>query len=531
MSIVEIAETFLPHLSGVQVDQVQLSGPALRVQGQTVSPSAGCPSCGYLSRRVHSRYWRRLSDRAISGREVLIEVRVRRFFCADPGCDKKIFTEPLPRLAGRYGRRTVQAARLLTSVGLALGGRAGARLTTVLALPVNRMTLIRAIRRVPDPAADTPTVLGVDDFAIRRGHRYATILLDMHTHQPIDVLPDRDAETLADWLRTHPGVEMICRDRGSSYAEGANRALPGVPQVADRWHLLHNLSDHVEKAVAKHRRCLRPPEPTEPTPQPLPPQPPSRRETNTRTRWQQVHDLKNQGLGPHLIARRLGLDPKTVHRYADVASPDDLLGPAASGRRSVLDPYKPYLQTRIDEGVTATTVLLQEIIARGYRGGERTLRRWLIDAREHQHKPPAPPPPPASRAITGWIMRPTDKLNEDDTAALKDACTRCPDIATITELAHGFTRLVRHRTGAQLEDWITQAVAGPVSEIRAFANGLRKDFDAVKAGLTLTWSSGAVEGAVNRVKMIKRQMYGRANLDLLRKRILVRDHQQISIIT
>jgi transposase len=529
VSIVELTETFLPHLSGIQVDQVQLKGAVVRVQAQTVAATTACPGCGSASRRVHSRYWRRLSDQAISGREVLIDVRVRRFFCGNPACDKKIFAEPLPNLAGRYARRTRQAGQLLTSVGLALGGRAGARLTTVLATPVNRMTMIRVVRQVPDPPAATPTVLGVDDFAIRRGHRYATILIDMHTHRPIDMLPDRDAETLANWLRTHPGVAMICRDRGSSYAEGANRALPGVPQVADRWHLLHNLSGHVEKAVARHRRCLRPPEPAPPAPRPPAARPPSRRETNTRTRWQQIHDLKSQGLGPHIIARRLGLDPKTVHRYADVASPQDLLGPSATGRHGVLNPHKPYLQARIDEGVTATSLLLQEITARGYRGGERTLRRWLIDAR--QQKPPAPPPPPTSRTITGWIMRPAEKLNEDDTAALKQAHSRCLDIAAITELAHGFTYLVRERAGTQLEDWIEHAAASAYPEIRAFANGLRKDFDAVRAGLTLTWSSGAVEGQVNRIKMLKRQMFGRANLDLLRKRILVRDHPQASITT
>ena len=158
----EIAETFLPHLSGIQVDRVQLKGAAVRVQAQTVAATAACPGCGDVSRRVHSRYWRRLSDRAISGREVLIDVRVRRFFCSNTVCDKKIFAEPLPRLAGRYARRTLQAGQLLTSVGLALGGRAGARLTTVLATPVNRMTMVRVVRQVPDPPAVTPAVLGVD---------------------------------------------------------------------------------------------------------------------------------------------------------------------------------------------------------------------------------------------------------------------------------------------------------------------------------------------------------------------------------
>lgn len=496
----------------------------MRIEARTTSSTVACPGCGVPSGRVHSRYVRRLADAAIGGREVRLDVRVRRFVCASVNCSVKTFAEPLAPLAGRYERRTRLARRLMTSVGLALGGRAGERLSAQLGAPVNRMTLIRTVRRIPDPVVVAPTVLGVDDFAIRRGHTYATILLDMHTHQPIDVLPDRDADTLAAWLRDHDGVQIICRDRGGSYAEGANRALPGVPQVADRWHLLHNLSGYVDKAVARHRRCLVPAPPPEPAPPPQP-APPSRREANTRTRFVEIHRLKDQGLGTHVIGRRLGMDPKTVRRYAQATSVEDLLGPACTGRRSVLDAHKPDLHSRIGEGVTSTNRLLAEIRGRGYRGGERTLRRWLIQTRGQKRQPPAPPPPPPSRTITGWIMRPDDKLSDDATTALKNACAACPDIAAVTELAHGFTTLVRQRQGDRLEDWITRACAGPIPEIRTFANGLRKDLDAVTAGLTLTWSSGPVEGAINRIKMIKRQMYGRANLDLLRKRIIVRDHQ------
>jgi transposase len=289
MSIVELTEILFPHLSGMRVDHVQLSERVVRIDAQTTSQTATCPGYGIVFKRVHSRYARRLSDSSISGREVLIDIRVRRFFCGSGGCGKKTFAEPLAHLAVRYGRRTELAGQLLASVGLALSGRAGARLAGRLGLPVNRMTLIRTIRRVPDPVLDTPSVLGVDEFAIRRDHHYATILVDMHTRRAIDVLPERDAETLAGWLQEHPGVQMICRDRGGSYAEGANRALPGVPQVADRWHLLHNLSGHVDKAVVRHRRCLRPPQPAAPGPRP--PTPAARKITPCR--WTPCRGVTN----------------------------------------------------------------------------------------------------------------------------------------------------------------------------------------------------------------------------------------------
>jgi transposase len=523
VSDVDLLRLLFPQLSAVQVETVRLVRGSVRIIAATTSAAACCSDCQTPSTRVHSRYVRRLGDASVGGREVLIDLRVRRFRCLAVTCGRRIFAEPLPGLADRYQRRTLLAGQVLSSVGMAVGGRGGSRLAERLAVATSRSTVIRIVRRVPDPPAVTPTVLGVDDFAIRRGHRYATILVDMHTHQPVDVLPDRTAETLATWLRTHPGVTMICRDRGGSYAEGANRALPGIPQIADRWHLLHNLSGHVQNAVARHRRCLQAAE----QPPPVEPRsdrsaPPSLREANTTSRWQQVHQLTSTGNGIYQIANQLHLDPKTVRRYLAAHSPEDLLGPARTGRRSLLDAYKPYLHTRLDEDVTNTTTLLAEIAERGYRGSERTLRRWLVNARTVQHRPPTPPPVPSARTISSWIMRPTDKLDENDRAALKNACTQCPDIAAITDLAHGFTHLLRERHSDQLNDWIATAAASDYPDIRSFANGLRKDINAVTAGLSLPWSSGAVEGQVNRIKMLKRQMFGRAKFDLLRIRILAR---------
>ncbi|MFE9658147.1 transposase [Micromonospora sp. NPDC006431] len=212
-----------------------------------------------------------------------------------------------------------------------------------------------------------------------------------------------------------------------------------------------------------------------------------------------------------------------MRRYADATDAEQLIGPRGTARDSILDPFKPYLLQRCAAGITGTNQLLAEIHGHGYTGCERTLRRWLISVRGSNAAAPPQPPVPKTREITGWIMRPASKLAAADRAQLDRLCSLCPDLDAIRDLAHGFTDLVRTRRGDRLDAWVKQAEQGTVAEIRSFANGLRKDWAAVTAGLTLTWSSGAVEGAVNRIKMIKREMYGRANPDLLRRRILLAD--------
>lgn len=523
MSIVDVA-VLLPHLAGLQLDRVYLKGARIRIEARTSADVVSCPDCGGASARVHSRYPRHLADAGVGEREATLVLTVRRLFCDQPGCGRRTFAEQVPGLTIRHGRRTAPAAGVVESVAMALGGRAGARLIDRLALPTSRMTLLRVIRRVPDPPTATPRVLGVDDFAQRRGHRYATILIDMDTHRPIDVLPDREADTLADWLRRHPGVEIICRDRGGAYADGAARGAPHATQVADRWHLMHNLSEAVHKVVTRHRRCLQQPpaEPTdEPTALPTAAAAPGRRSANTHSRHAAVHALLAEGVSIAGIMQRLGMSRGTVRKYARAPTPEQLIGPNPSSGPGKLGPFKPYLQARHDDGVTDSQTLYAEILARGYRGTLRTLQRFLIQDRGVT-RAPTPPPVPAARHLTAWIMRPHNKLTDDDRLGLKQARARCPDLDTLTDLAHGFNHLLRDRRGDQLEEWIKQATACSFPEIRGFAAGLLNDFDAVRAGLTLPWSSGAVEGNVNRIKMVKRQMYGRAKLDLLRKRILAR---------
>ena len=476
-----------------------------------------------MSRRVHSSYQRRLADTASGGREVLIDLQVRRFFCGSGGCAKATFAEQVPGLTIRYGRRTCGLQAVLQAVALALGGRAGTRLTGRLACTVSRSTLVRIIRAAADPDGQTPLVLGVDDFALRKGHVYGTILVDIQTRRPVDMLPERSAESFRAWLDAHPGAEIICRDRGGCYAEGAAQGAPLAIQVADRWHLWHNLAEAVERAVARHRSCLQEPPPD---PEPAPPagQAGPALETGlaarTRARHAEVHAALARGMTITETGRTLRLDPKTVRRYATPVTAGQLIPDARMVRPGLLGPHQDWLRQRWDEGVRSTERLHAELRDRGYPGSLRTLRRLTARLR-HDTAAPAPPPAPPAKKVARWILTPPADLAGSDRAALAQITARCDELKATRDLVREFADMLCHRHGERLEAWAAQAESSPVSELRGFSKGLRKDWAAVTAGLTVSYSSGAVEGHVNRIKMIKRQMYGRAKPDLLRKRVLL----------
>jgi transposase len=226
----------LPCLASVLVEAVEAGEGLVRI---TVRTAAGvpvdCPGCGCPSVWEHSRYVRHVADEAIGGRPVMIDVSVRRLYCENPDCSRITFVEQVPGLTVRYQRRTPALQKVIASVATALAGRTGARLLLHLHQCLSWASMLTCLLRIPLPPVNTPGVLGVDDFALRRGHRYATILINAETCERIDVLPDRKAETLTAWLRTHPGVEVVCRDGSAGYARAITDALPGVPQVTDRW--------------------------------------------------------------------------------------------------------------------------------------------------------------------------------------------------------------------------------------------------------------------------------------------------------
>jgi transposase len=468
-------------------------------------------------------------DLPLGGRTVLIHLAVRRFVCPNPACAKVTFAGQADGLTARYQRWSVPLAALLSQIALELAGRAGQRLARALGVAVHRGTLLRLVIDLPDPEISAaPQVLGVDDFALRRGHVYATILVDAATGRAIDVLPGREAGPLAAWLQAHPGARVICRDRAGAYAEGARDGAPAAVQVADRWHLWHNLAEHTARAVARHRACLKqiaaaadqPEPPAEPVPAAAVPVGESRLEARMRDQHAAVQALAARGLGLRAIARELGVDRKTARRFAQAATSDQAVARAVS-RPTVLDRYQPHLNRRWNQGCRDAGVLHAEITALGYHGSLRTVYRYLQPLRAGM--PPAAIAPSALTIgeVTSWLLRRADDLNPRQQQLLASLRGHCSQLDRLAEHVTSFAKMMTKRTGdQQLAGWLERVEADDQPELHTFAAGIRQDLAAVTAGLTLPHSSGSTEGNVNRVKAIKRQMYGRASLDLLRKRVI-----------
>ena len=530
-------EVLLPHLAAVIVEKAELAGDRLCLWARARADSAACPKCGRSSGQVHSTYGRRLADAAIGGRRVRIWLAVRRFFCGNPGCPAVTFAEQVDGLTSPRARRTPPLKKSLTAIALALAGRSGSRLAGLLDLVAGRSSLLRLIMALPDPEPGPVEVLGVDDFAFRRGRDYGTVLVNAETGEPVDLLRDREADTLAGWLREHPGTEVICRDRAGAYADGARQGAPGTIQVADRWHLYHNLAEHAEKTVARHRDCLKEPEPQHQQPQPGDQAAADLQQAaaaaaeqraadsalarRTRERYEQVQALRAQGLGIKPITRQTGLAKETVRRFYRAATVDELLAKTMDGRPSLLDEYKPYLHQRWNEGCSNVRQLHAELRDRGYRGGYGTIRDYVQPFRELRTAPPAVPVPPKARDVASWILRDPDTLDDDEKAKLAQVRERCPHLHALAGHVTGFAKILTGRHGDRLDDWIAAVEADDQPDLHSFTRGLKHDHDAVINGLTLPWSSGVVEGNVNRLKMLKRQMYGRASFPLLRKRVLL----------
>jgi transposase len=527
MSCAEVLSVLLPHLAGLAVEGFTEAGDRVFVRARVAAGHAPCPDCGVMSARRHDGYWRFLHDLPAWGRQVVIRLRVRVLKCVNEECPVKTFAEQVTGLTSAWARQTPLLAEALGAVGSVLAGRAGSALAGKLGMPASRWRMLRLVLGLPEEAlAAAPRALGIDDFAFKRGRTYGTVLIDMETGKIIGVLPGRETQTVKKWLEDHPGAAIICRDRGTGYGSACRQGAPDAIQVADRWHLLHNLGDAARKAVAAalagHQH-----QPEQEGEAPLPAQPGSSRAAEIRQLHAAVRRLLDGSATQAATARELGISKRTVIKYAAAATAAELI-PAR--QPSAVDPYKDYLIRRWNEGARDARALAAEIRQLGYQASDQQVRRYLRPFRDLPGTAPAPPAPlPAARDITRWIMTAPANLTPEDAAALAAITAKIPRIAIITGLARSFADITTAlnatvtspATGKEtLQTWLEAAENSGIPKLASFAAGIRQDYDAVRNGLSLPWNSGMVEGTVCKIKKIKRLVYGRASFTLLRKLLL-----------
>ncbi|MEV0730611.1 ISL3 family transposase [Polymorphospora sp. NPDC050346] len=509
MDVDVLVRTVFSGLSPLVVEDVADEGARIVVWARTPQGTADCPVCGASSGRVHGFHPRTVADVPVDGRKVVVRVRVRRLVCPTRGC-QQTFREQMPGVLERYQRRTARLSRHVAAVVKELAGRAGARLLAVLAVGLSRHTALRALLRIPLPTGRTPRVIGVDDFALRRRHRYATVVIDAQTHERIDVLPDRTADTLQAWLRGHPGVEVVCRDGSATYAEAIRRALPDAVQVADRWHLWQNLCEAALSEVKAHSTCW-----AAVLDAPIYDGPRAR---TTLDRWHQVHSLLNQGVGLLECARRLQLALNTVKRYARADRPERMLR-VPKYRASLVDPYREHLRKRRTEDPAAPAAhLFEQIKALGYTGCLNLLHKYINQGRADADRSHICP-----RRLARMLLTRPDNLKPEHRDLLARLTAACPEMTQLADVVEGFAELLTPHAGNvdRLSHWINGVRAVDLPHLHAFTRGLERDRDAVNAALTLPYSNGPTEGVNTKTKRIARQMHGRAAFTLLRHRILL----------
>jgi transposase len=552
----------IPGCPGLRVDDLILTADVAVALIASTTPAADCPRCGTPSHRLHSHYRRTVADLPCQERMVALRLVVRRFRCSQPDCPQAIFCERLPGLLEAHARSTTRLASAHRAIGYALGGEAGSRLANRLDMPTSPDTLLRRVKDFPNEADPPPRYVGVDDWAMRKGQRYGTILIDLERGRVLDLLPGRDGTALKIWLKEHPSVEVITRDRWAAFAQAAAEAAPQALQVADRWHLLKNLREAVERlllrlsgavqealrdapqsetdgllesvplAIDSQAAVIAPSVATPPGPNPdRRPLSPRKQVQETKRQqrireFERVRAFRAQGLSLREIARAASVSVKRVIRYlrAD-RCPDWNPG---HRRPTQLDSFANQVDAWITKGRRNAAELYRALFEQGCRASYDAVRRFVKrrlgstgrpGPRIGRLIPPAAPVPPSARQLSFAFIRPEEERTEAQQRQVERLQAGDGALQVGLQLAAAFAALVRKTAPGTLGDWLALTQSSGCAELRSFAASLRQDEAAVTAALTEEWSNGPVEGHVNRLKLLKRSMYGRASLKLLRARV------------
>lgn len=512
---------------------------SLLINASACQSGSYCPACHKKSIRIHSKYYRELSDLPISGSSVRIKLMSRKFFCDNSSCPRKIFTERFTHEIRPHGRRLIRSSNLLCKMALELGGNKGATISRFIGIPISPSTILRIIRRFDIPEKTMISgIIGVDDWAFKKGNTYGTIIVDLTNKEVIDLLPDRSQDSLAKWLKNHPEIRIVSRDRYGPYAMGIQQGAPQAIQVADRFHLLMNLGEATKRMLQSRGKILKEafnlynnqPQPESPdkqgqqmeeTPPELTEDDPVIINPKRQHKFDKVKELHGKGYSIRTIARSVKSHRHTVKKYIYM----EKLSKRRNRRSTNFDAFQAFVLSKNNTEKTYKD-LYHAILSQGFKGGYSQFCNNMNDL-SRRHKVILKSSPVKLTPIKTWsttklsliIYKDKNELNNEDRQFLELLYNNSPEIRETGKLVESFKKLFQSKEDGSLKHWIDGAINSK-SGIKTFAKNLIKDFDAVNNAIITPYSNGQVEGQINRLKNIKRAMYGKASFQLLRKMVL-----------
>ncbi|UKJ06195.1 ISL3 family transposase [Solitalea lacus] len=535
-----IPSFILPANVQLKADAISSEPGVLHICASVCQPCSTCPICSKKSNRIHSRYSRKLLDLPVSGHLARVKLKARKYFCDNPACHRKIFTERFDSEIKPYYRRMLRSNDLLARMALELGGNTGATISRYVGIPVSPSTVLRVVKKLEIQSKTlTSGIIGVDDWAFKKGRTYGTVLVDLERKEVIDLLPDRESETLAEWLKKHPEIKTVSRDRYGPYALGVKKGAPQAHQVADRFHLLMNLGEAVKRVIQSKGKELKEvfnlynnPQkehaPAAPRPQPVQCTPELETSGDSvanisidrQHKFEQVKKLYNAGYSIRQIAKTVNVSRTTTQKYVHM----EQLPKRESCTITNLDAFLDFLLQENNRGKTYRE--LHQIITQMGFNGKYSQFCFKMNKMQPSFRAKKINPTP----IKTWsptklsfmlYLEPDQLPRKDDQDFLKLLYEKCPDIKQMEQLVKSFKNLFLLKEDGSLMKWIDETAKSECG-LKNFAKNILKDYEAVNNAVITPFSNGQVEGQVNRIKNIKRKMYGRASFELLRKMVLAK---------